>query len=104
MSDAEAPDLGPCCICEKPNGACVIIMLPRRGLVPGHGWGCFECDLPCDGAVAVICNECEPIFQADESALRFACRGFPASDGRVPVEELPPGDFDHDMSKHQARQ
>jgi hypothetical protein len=75
-------------------------MLSRRCLVPGHGWGCAICNLPADGAVAVLCIECEPIYHADASALRFACRGYPASEGRVPINELPTEHFDHDLNKH----
>jgi hypothetical protein len=31
--------------------------------------------------------------------LRFACRGYPGKDGRVPIEELQ-GEIHHDESKH----
>jgi hypothetical protein len=100
MSDA--PTLGPCCICEATEGVCSILMLPQRGVVKGHGWGCVVCGLPPDGAVAVLCNPCLAIYQAKEGALRFACRGYPASDGRVPIAELSAEPFDHDDSKHET--
>jgi hypothetical protein len=94
-----ASDLGPCCICGGPH-AVVIIMLERRGPIPGRGWGCVQCGLPCDGAVAVICERCEPRWRINPASLAHCCRGWPASDGRVPIAELPPGVFDHDMTKH----
>jgi hypothetical protein len=53
-----------------------------------------------DGALAVICNECLPKWEADETILRVACRGYPAEDGRVSIAELPEGKFEHDMTKH----
>ena len=31
--------------------------------------------------------------------LRFACRGYPAADGRVPIASLT-GTHDHDRSQH----
>jgi hypothetical protein len=98
--DVDMPKLGPCCMCESIWGAWNILMLPLRGIVKGHGWGCFVCDLPCDGAIAVLCDDCLAIYQVHESALRFVCRGYSASDGRVPIAELPQEPFDHDNSKH----
>lgn len=98
---SDPPDLGPCCICGKEDGVGNIIMLDRRAPVPGHGWGCFQCDLPMDGAVSVLCDGCLPNFQRfGMQALRFACRGRPATDGRVPIADLSLDEFVHDISKH----
>jgi hypothetical protein len=97
---ADGPDLGPCCICEGSENVHNIIMLHRRGVVPGHGWGCVTCGLPSDGASAVLCETCLPQWQADESLLKIACRGYPKSDGRIPIAELPAEIFDHDHSRH----
>jgi hypothetical protein len=96
------PVLGPCCICEGNAGVHNIVMLPRRCAVPGHGWGCAVCGLPPDGASAVLCDHCLERYQADESALLFACRGYPASDGRMSVAELSDIVFEHDAAKHAA--
>jgi hypothetical protein len=98
MSDD--PDLGPCCICGCDEGVKNIVMLSHRCLVPGHGWGCMQCDLPTDGALAVLCDGCVTRWENDPALLRFACRGYPAQDGRVPIDELPGDIFDHDMTKH----
>src|SRR3974390_2841968 len=99
--DAPAPDLGSCCGCDDP-GALVrnIVMLSRRCAIPGHGWGCVECGLPCDGAVAVLCDSCFEEFQRDPDTLRVACQGYPATEGRILIAQLPEGHFDHDKSKH----
>lgn len=95
----DGPELGPCCICQGP-GSRTIILLARRGAVPGHGWGCVVCGLPADGAVAVLCDWCVPKYERDAALLTHACRGHPASDGRIPIAELPAGEFKHDRTKH----
>lgn len=101
MTEIEGDDagLGPCCICEVP-GAGNIVMLSQRAMVPGHGWGCITCGLPPDGAVAVLCDRCTAMWSEGHAELRFACRGWPGRDGRVPIGELPAGRFDHDEAKH----
>ncbi len=100
MSEPAADDgvtLGPCCVCaERP--ATVLVMLDRKAPIPGHGWGCVACNLAMDGAQAVACESCaaSPAFPA---TLRFACRGFPGSEGRVPVSDLT-GAHAHDLAAH----
>jgi hypothetical protein len=89
----EGPTLGPCCVCETTNGVHSIIMLGRRAALPGSGWGCFSCRLPNDGAFAVLCDACLERWKADESILETACRGVPATDGRIAIADLPPGEF-----------
>lgn len=97
--DGDCPDLGVCCLCEA-RQASTLIMLERRCAVPGHGWACFACGLPPDGASAVLCRVCTEIYETDPERLQLACRGYPASDGRIPIAELPPERFDHDEAKH----
>lgn len=87
--------LGPCCMCDGTESVNNVIMLSRRGAVPGHGWGCVVCSLPMDGAYAVLCDTCLPKWQADNSLLTVACRGYPGKEGRILVAELPDGEFDH---------
>ena len=96
------PTLGPCCVCFGTNGVRNIIMLDRRGAVPGHGWGCVVCGLPSDGAYAVLCDNCVPRWHQDETILTIACRGYPATEGRIPIAELPLEPFGHDKSKHKG--
>lgn len=92
--------LGSCCICETRAGVVNVIMLDQRGTVPGRGWGCVVCDLPSDGAVAVLCDDCRDAWFADKAELRFVCRGYASSGERDPIEALPPGEFKHDEAKH----
>ena len=92
--DAAAPRFGPCCNCGRTDGVRNITMLSRRGPTPGRGWGCVQCGLPLDGAIAVVCDDCTTIEP------KFVCSGYPVTLGRVPIKELSPDVFDHDMTKH----
>lgn len=101
--------LGSCCICERIDPTVrTIITLPKRSPSPGKGWGCLACGLPTDGALAVICDVCAgPVDEVGcnldstvPERLRFACRGYPGADGRVPIGELDPTPFVHDLSFH----
>jgi hypothetical protein len=92
--DAHADhDLGPCCVCETTTDVHNVLMLRAKAPIAGHGWGCVVCDLPSDGAVAVVCDACVG------QPLKFACRGYPASDGRIPIGELT-GTHEHDLARH----
>jgi hypothetical protein len=100
--DEYAPDLGSCCVCGGTDGVVNIIMLPHKSPIHGRGWGCFVCGVPADGATAVVCREC--FGDGDDTVaviprLRWACRGYPGSDGRVPVAELT-GVHKHDEGAH----
>lgn len=88
MPDDDRPELGPCCICGISHDIVSIALLPFKCQVPGHGWGCAVCRLPADGAIAVVCAMCTPAFDRGATSLRFACRGYAATDGRVPIEAL----------------
>lgn len=94
--ELELLNFGPCCACEK-EGASVrnLIMLEHKAPVPGIGWGCVQCGLPYDGAVAVVCDDCID----GGRPIKFAIAG-PANDKkRVPIESLG-GEHKHDMSEH----
>jgi hypothetical protein len=92
--------LGPCCICGGTRRVRNILMLSKKAPVPGHGWGCLACGLPADGASVVVCDRCCRLHSSDiVAACRYACRGYPATDGRVPIGELT-GTHEHDMAKH----
>jgi hypothetical protein len=94
--------LGPCCICEGTEHVNHVLLLGRRGPMPGRGWGCIECGLDLDGAIAVICEACTAGRDPDDvvAAVRFVCRGYPHTDGRVPIAELSDEVFEHDKSRH----
>lgn len=97
-ADWRSPDLGSCCSCES-TGPSVrnILMLPQLAPIPGRGWGCVQCGPSRDGAVAVVCDAC----LESKADLRFACRGWPGEDGRVPIGDLA-GAHRHDERFHAA--
>lgn len=96
-TDNTETTLGPCCNCERLDGVTNVVMLARLGPVPGQGWGCVVCHLPCDGAVAVLCHLCVNV-----SPPRLVCSGYPAEGRRVLFSELSPEIFDHDPAQHEG--
>lgn len=94
------PDLGSCCSCGK-TGADVrnVLMLHFKAPTPGNGcWGCFQCGLPAEGAVAVLCDEC---LEGDgEFELVTIVDGDPANNVRVQLDGFEQIPFEHDLSKH----
>ncbi|HTI78908.1 MAG TPA: hypothetical protein VL614_00505 [Acetobacteraceae bacterium] len=92
------PSLGPCCGCERDDGTThTIVMLGFRNKVPGHGWGCVVCHLPFDGTSAVLCDECTARMERGEDVIRFACRGYPDTEGRAPIGKFTEP-FEHDLT------
>jgi hypothetical protein len=93
--------LGPCCQCEGSKDVRTIIMLD--GLlapISGRGHGCLQCGLPPNGAIFVLCDACCDMYETEWFTPKFACCGYPGTDGRIPYQELKSGNTDHDMSKH----
>lgn len=75
------------------------MMLEYKAPTPGTGWGCRECGLEQDGALAVLCDDCIE----KRAPIRWACLGDPARLGRVEVEQLT-GLHQCDLSKHPEAQ
>jgi hypothetical protein len=40
------------------------------------------------------------IYQDNPDLLGFCCRGYPKTEGRIAIGDLPEGVFDHDNAKH----
>jgi hypothetical protein len=94
LSDVE--DLGPCCNCGTTEHVVNIVLLDQRGPVAGKGWGCVVCSLPCDGAVAVLCDDCAGLGFSP----RFVCEGYPAERKRFSTDRLSPEPFVHKDIPH----
>lgn len=93
----EPLDLGPCCACgESDPTVRNIVAMHRRAPVPGTGWGCFQCGLPMDGASYVLCDRC----LAANAPPRFVIDGYLAKKKRLPIENLSPEPFVHNMRFH----
>lgn len=87
---------GPCCACGQDRETRNIVCLHLKAPSPGQGWGCFQCQLPLDGAVAVLCDDC---IEA-RAEIKFVCAGPAADPGRVSIDDLPDEPFEHDFSRH----
>ncbi len=86
---------GPCCACGGGENVRNIIMLNVKGVEPGCGWGCVVCGLPCDGALAILCDDC---VDRNEQPL-FAALGYVIEKKRIPIGELTVP-HKHDLSMH----
>ena len=95
------PYLGPCCECGGGANVRNVVMIPQRAPKPGTGWGCVQCDLPPDGAVAVLCDKClVALGYCKEARPLRVCAGWPADGKRMAYSDLATERFDHDLSKH----
>jgi hypothetical protein len=94
-------DYGPCCAClkQKPTTR-NLLMLPHRASVPGAGWGCIVCNLPPDGAVAIVCDDC---LQAG-SDLQNVIFGYPMEKQRVGYEAVSHTKFKHTQELHEREE
>jgi len=94
--DEPTYDLGTCCACGQAGPAVRnILMLPRRGPTPDHGWGCAVCGLATEGAMSVLCDAC---LEA-HAPLKWACLGYVTEPGRVPIAELCEP-WEHNLVRH----
>lgn len=98
LVDSDAPDLGPCCACERSAPEVTVrnvLQLDQRAPVAGTGWGCFTCGLATDGAIAVLCDDC---LEA-KTPLRFVVSGWATAQGRADAT-APVEPFGHIMERH----
>lgn len=75
------PGFGPCRTCQK-TPATMLLLLAKEAPIPGTGWGCLDCDLPANGALAAVCDDCI------NQPIRWACLGSPNAGNRIAVAEL----------------
>lgn len=86
---------GPCCACGQVLPLTTILLLDKLAPTPEQGWGCVQCDLPMNGAIALVCEQCV----GNLADVRYACAGYPTNPARVPLERLS-GEHKHDLSRH----
>jgi hypothetical protein len=89
-------NLGTCCACKGIDNVRNIIMHHKPAPVPGTGWGCVVCNLPGDGALSVVCDNCAN----HGTEITEVCMGYPIDNVRVPIHALRDVYFDHDFSLH----
>jgi hypothetical protein len=101
MPDPFMHGLGSCCICKTYRGVRNVVMLDFKTVVPGTGWGCLVCNLPPDGASAVLCDPCMRRYMEKEDKLKYICVGYPAQDDRARIDDIKREPHMHDLRKHQ---
>ena len=94
-AEAEPVHVGACCACGVTTTLRNVMFLDQKAPVAGKGWGCVVCDLPLDGAIALLCDECVANGREPIEALA----GDVESGLRVPVEQLR-GEHRHDLVVH----
>jgi hypothetical protein len=95
-------DLGPCCNCGKRGHDVNSILMLDVKLPPdarGFGWGCLVCNLPPDGAIAVLCDACYRAVESGQEQIRSVCLGYPREGGRISRASCTEPHL-HDASKH----
>ena len=91
-------EFGTCCVCEGEMETCGLIQLDYK-VESESGWGCVQCGLPMEGAVAVVCDACFTTH-GDEivDQIKYLMNG---KTERIPV---PPVEnrvtHEHDLSLH----
>lgn len=99
--ESAAPDLGPCCCCEKAQDGTVRNLVHMEFEAPPGfaGWGCLVCRAPNRGAMAVICDDCAGPHL--ETPFKFICGGqYMADKIRVPFEGYEQKPFGHNLDLH----
>lgn len=96
MVGTEVVNFGTCCSCGGTDSVRNVMCLNKRSPY-GFGWGCMQCGLPAEGAIAVICDEC---LEA-EAPIREVIKGEAFKGERFPYEETAGWEeFEHDLSQH----
>jgi hypothetical protein len=88
-------DMGACCACEGTENVRNVIQLSLLAPKPDTGWGCVTCHIRCDGALAVMCDEC----MDTHAEILFAVDGYVCNKKRIKIDELNIP-FGHDMRYH----
>jgi len=110
----DMPDLGRCCNCgvtgkNKAGDPLVVNInfLSFRAPKEGTGWGCVVCGMPPNGAIVVLCDACQEVFQATakdmkspEEGVLSVCFGWPDEDVRLAWEGFEKVPFNHDDEEH----
>lgn len=100
IQSLDSPDLGPCCNCGSTGAVNNVVTLHQTAPIPGTGWGCFQCGLPMDGAIAVLCDGCLEQVAAGETEIKAVIVGQPVDGVRININDYEHQPFNHDLSKH----
>ena len=91
-------DYGSCCICESKTDVRNIIQLDYKVALES-GWGCVQCGLPAEGAVAIVCDGCIERYSDNiEGKIIYLMDGGQRRIAVPPVEGCII--HEHDLSRH----
>lgn len=92
-------EYGSCCICESTRNVNNLIQLDYK-VESASGWGCVQCGLKMEGAIAIVCDTCIELYgkQSDfKDKIKFLMNGIKRIPV-LPVEKRVP--HEHDLSRH----
>lgn len=91
-------EFGTCCVCECEMEECGIVQLDYK-VESESGWGCVQCDLAMQGAIAIVCDACFIAYGDEiEDQIKYLMNG---KKGRIPVPPVANRVLhEHDLSLH----
>lgn len=92
--------LGECCSCTVQEAVHVLAM-PHRAAIDGTGWGCDLCNLPRDGAVVVLCADCQKASVENKLTIPWMCHSFFPFQARILRAPWKNRFFTHDETFHE---
>jgi hypothetical protein len=98
IDEASLDDFGSCCSCGRTPEKGNLAILEHESPVPGFGWGCATCNLPPNGALAVLCDTC---LKKINPFLTHVVYGYIRDKKRVPYDTVSSTCFKHTMELHE---
>src|SRR5262245_21092641 len=86
-----------CCSCGAHRRSRNLVMLEQKALTPDKGWGCVQCGLSNDGAIAAICDDCA---ESRNPEIRWVFDGYLDEGKLIPIGELPDVRHVHKLELH----
>lgn len=74
-------------------------MLDFKAPAGFQGWGCVQCGLALEGAIALLCDRCVELQPLPP--LKFICAGTYVMQGvRIGYADFPRHPHEHDLNRH----
>lgn len=91
-------EFGTCCACESEMEICGIVQLDYK-VESESGWGCVQCGLSTEGAMAIVCGDCYDKYGEDiEDQIKYLMNGKKGRISVPPVENRVT--HEHNLSLH----
>lgn len=91
-------EFGTCCVCDGELEDCGLVQLGYK-VESESGWGCLQCGLAMEGAIAIVCADCYDKYGVHiEDHIKVLMDG---KTGRIPVPPVATRiPHKHDLSLH----